>query len=184
MELGDDRTGLMQVFSAKHEFSGEWHRFFQLMKEENEQGYKHKLELDFSKDRFPYQFRHKTITVTNMTLFVKLKDLSEGKKYNIQSVEYDLKRMDKDVNDVTKKFEKCTTPNGEKLEFLLCSKPIDKKNIKLTKKENWSFEVKETAIPLPLQSKVKIDSVTLNRLNPDVVEDMFLVFQYYIEEQH
>src|ERR1051326_8098820 len=63
------RTG-MRLFSAKHDFPGEWHRFLYPPDNQTDQV----LKLDAISDRFPFQFRDKTIKSLSVHLFLKLKN--------------------------------------------------------------------------------------------------------------
>lgn len=177
MLVGKDKKekGLSRIFSARHEFPNEWHQFFQLMKEGNEQGYKHKIELDLSKERFPYQFHSEKIAITGLGLFMKLKE--EFGKDNL-SLTYELKRnktsqIMKDKNQLKNFLDSKT---------LLSAQPSNVTNTEIIKSENWLFEIQdiENDIPESLRSKVKIGGVDHDRLNPDAVEDLLIVIQYSI----
>ena len=65
-----DKAPLARLFSAKHEFPTGWHRFLNPTDPKNPQP----LILDFSKERFPFQFRSKKLTISNVEFFLDLKD--------------------------------------------------------------------------------------------------------------
>jgi len=70
-EIADaDKAPLTRLFSAKHEFSTEWYRFLNPKNPNNPQP----LILDFSKERFPFQFRSKKLTISKVEVFLNLKD--------------------------------------------------------------------------------------------------------------
>lgn len=59
-----ENAPLMRLFSAKHEFPTEWYRF--LTNPDNNDVVQ---SFAFSKDRFPYLFQDRTITITKVDLF-------------------------------------------------------------------------------------------------------------------
>ncbi|MBW4660244.1 MAG: peptidoglycan-binding protein [Drouetiella hepatica Uher 2000/2452] len=65
-----DKAPLARLFSAKHEFPTEWHRYLNPTDPKNPQP----LVLDFSKERFPFQFRSKKLTISKVEFFLDLKD--------------------------------------------------------------------------------------------------------------
>ncbi|HWP91824.1 MAG TPA: neuraminidase-like domain-containing protein [Thermodesulfobacteriota bacterium] len=65
-----DKAPLARLFSAKHEFPSEWHRFLHPADTATSQT----LKLELTQERFPFQFRGKTIEISQIELFLKLKD--------------------------------------------------------------------------------------------------------------
>jgi hypothetical protein len=72
--LAEDGILLSRLFSARHEFPGEWHRFLNPATGET-----HVLELDLNQDRFPYMFKDKVITLNTAQIFLKLKKKDDYK---------------------------------------------------------------------------------------------------------
>jgi hypothetical protein len=62
-------SGMVRLFSLRHEFPTEWHRF--LHPTDPTSGTS--LQLNLTQERFPFQFRDKRITISEMSLFLKLK---------------------------------------------------------------------------------------------------------------
>lgn len=62
----EEGNKLLQLFSAKHDFPNRWHQF--LTQEQPS------LSFDLNKDRFPFYFQAKTITIYKIDLYLKLKD--------------------------------------------------------------------------------------------------------------
>lgn len=91
LQLAENRKGLFRLFSAKHEFPSNWHKF---LHPSNVQDPTLTLELNLSAERFPFQFRGKTIEIDQVGLFVKRKDSAEG-----QSLELFLTPPNESVND-------------------------------------------------------------------------------------
>lgn len=71
MALGKDgeRTGLFQLFSARHDFPSEWHRFFHPGEASDELV----LTLGLSPERFPFFSRHRTIEIKDVHLLLSLR---------------------------------------------------------------------------------------------------------------
>jgi hypothetical protein len=64
------QKGLARLFSLRHEFPSEWHRF--LNPPEELEGMQ-KLTMDLSKKRFPFLFQEREIMISAIELFVKVK---------------------------------------------------------------------------------------------------------------
>ena len=123
------KEGLVRLFSAKHEFPGEWHRFVTPAASDTIQV----LELDLNKERFPYLFREKEIKVNTAKLFLKLKEGSEYEKIQPLSI---------DFNRDVESFEgRCKfTIEGSPVDGLPYCKPFDGKEESLGK---WYIKVEE-----------------------------------------
>lgn len=65
-----DKAPLARLFSAKHEFPTEWYRFLHPADTAESQT----LQLDLKPERFPFQFRGRSIKIRQVELFLKLKD--------------------------------------------------------------------------------------------------------------
>lgn len=66
---GASGLNLVRVFSARHEFPNEWHRFFH-----SASG--HSLTLNLSADRFPFHFQKTATRIHEVTLYLKLKPVA------------------------------------------------------------------------------------------------------------
>ena len=71
-ELVQDATQfpIARLFSARHEFPSEWHRFLHPKEDQTDQT----LQLNLNKERFQFQFHGKEITINQLELFLKFKD--------------------------------------------------------------------------------------------------------------
>jgi Tc toxin complex TcA C-terminal TcB-binding domain len=67
--LRTEGHGLARPFSLRHEFPSEWHRFLNPSDGAAPQA----LTVALTKDRFPYLFQARTITIQDIELFVKIK---------------------------------------------------------------------------------------------------------------
>lgn len=68
MELEDERRGRFRLFSVRHEFPTEWHRFQQ----PGDSTMPQLLHLDITSERFPLQTKYLDISITRIDVFVKL----------------------------------------------------------------------------------------------------------------
>jgi len=68
MELEEERHGRFRLFSVRHEFPAEWHRFQQPADSTAPQ----LIHLDITSERFPLQTKYLDISVNRVDVFVKL----------------------------------------------------------------------------------------------------------------
>ena len=67
---GEDAPGLLQAFSARHDFPSEFHRFLHPVGEPGQQS----LTLNLVQNRFPFMFRHRAIILNQAHILVRLAD--------------------------------------------------------------------------------------------------------------
>jgi hypothetical protein len=97
------------------------------------------------------------------------------------SIAYELKRNEKSQIKSDNKFlENALDPNAKQIKTLISAQPFTNEKKEIAKSENWLFIIQEKSIPNSLREKVKVDGDDHFRLNPDAVEDVFLVFKYLI----
>jgi hypothetical protein len=68
INVSENEQGLVRLFSARHEFPSEWHRFLHPSTPAGDQT----LTLGLSKNRFPYVFDKKTVKIGKIDLFMKV----------------------------------------------------------------------------------------------------------------
>jgi len=61
---------LPRLFSARHEFGSEWYKFLRPL----ESDLNHVLKLNLLRERFPFPFRNRQLSLKQMELFLKFKD--------------------------------------------------------------------------------------------------------------
>jgi hypothetical protein len=171
--LAGDGTTLFRSFSSRQEFSNQWYSFFNPTDAETS----HKFNFNVSADRFPSMFRDKTIQLKAVHLFLKLKD---GVSYQ------DSKQLPITLN-------KSTTTYPTK-QFVLSGSPVSTLAYSTNAFQPqqtvgaWSLDVNRTAIPDWLRMKmptggdeiVKINSLDHYRLNSDLIDDVYMVWEYQI----
>jgi hypothetical protein len=155
MTLGDDRSGLTRLFSAKHEFPGEWHRFLQGATDRS-------LTLELPTSKFPFLSRGKTISIEKVGLLMQpTKDLSSG-----AGIKFVLTYGGK-----TATYSETPEAAFEKIESLLYQeKPFGSTLDDTTADTSWTLEM--TQIPKAL----KIEGT--ERL---AIEDLILVCYYTVQ---
>ncbi len=198
-ENGKERTGLFQVFSAKHEFPSEWHQFLyqfqnlskdelpQILKSRNELS--QILKLDLQQKKFPFLFRDKTILITSIEIYIKLKEEEEIKYEDNEPLCFALK------NPSGNKPYTIQPDNNSYLKFKIGGSPIKTliyANPVKDKKErvgSWSLE-----IPVVTKSAESDGTLTYHIpdylkdpehsiiLNPKVLEDIFIVCHYTVSK--
>jgi hypothetical protein len=122
-----------------------------------------------TKDRFPFQFRDKTIEINAMTLFLKLK---EGVEYDdTQPLVFDLKKEGgAEFSDI--EFKIAESP----IDDLPHAKPFERRS---ESPGEWSLEVEGSSVANPaLRRTVNIDGVDHFRLNSDAIEDIVIICHY------
>jgi hypothetical protein len=70
----EGQQGLAQIVSPRHELPTEWHRFLNPPADVQI----HTLPLALDKERFPFLFAHRILTITAIELFFKMKEGVEG----------------------------------------------------------------------------------------------------------
>ena len=70
-------TLLKRLFSAKHEFPGEWHQFLH----PEQEGVPNILDMELGKERFPFYFRDKSINIDQINFYLKIQ---EGESNNLE----------------------------------------------------------------------------------------------------
>lgn len=188
---------LVRLFSARHEFPNEWHKFLHPKDTDKEQT----LQLGLTSERFPFQFQTKTIKISQMELFVKLQETLDYE--DAQPLRFDLKR----VGGTEFPAQEFKVP-GSPITDLPHVKPFEKKDEVLGK---WLIDVDReggdantetdtemdtdsevvACIPPWLRLKdnddnyvvVEIGNKIYYQLNPDAIEDIVIVVQYSVTSQ-
>jgi hypothetical protein len=69
-----NQNNLLRLFSLKHEFPSDWYKFLNPPDTATAQT----MQIGLAMDRFPYQYRGKTIQISSFDLFLKFKDLHDS----------------------------------------------------------------------------------------------------------
>ena len=167
--LHNAQTQQSRLFSAKHEFSSDWYRFLHPADTATSQ----MLALDLSMERFPFLFRGMQLNIQAMQLFLKLQD---GFVYD-------------DSKALTFTFGKDGNP-GTSSTFKLGGSPIstlpyaEALQGSVGSVGKWILTVQGSDIAKldpTLQRTVTINGQNFVHLNPDAIEDLWIVCQYSIK---
>jgi hypothetical protein len=150
-----DNAPLARFFSLKHEFPTEWYRF---LRPSDATTAIQTFSLDLLQERFPFQFRGRTITISQASLFLKLSDTFQANGIPLRFV---LSVRDSG-NNITPlppdpaQFDSSSSPIGE-LPFCV---------------------FKNISIPVPSSLVLTAQTSDLKLLDIKAVEDIWAVFEY------
>jgi hypothetical protein len=170
------------MFSARHEFPSEWHRFLYPTNTDARQT----LQLKLAPERFPFQHREKTIEIQQLDLFMKFSDEEVEKKY----------RGEGGTGNVTSapltvylRAPGASSVKDAKLEsdddFL---SGVAYATVRVTHKPKstdppWEIEAQSVDIEKmndDLHDSTTVGGASVYRLKPDVVEDLLVVCHYSV----
>ncbi len=187
LKLAENREGLYRMFSAKHEFPSQWHKFLHPTDKDDSQV----LDLDLKPEQFPFPFRKKVIEVQAGSFFLlKLKDGVEYDDGDANRLGFNLLKKEGDAADELLAADLKFESTGSPVKDLPYAKALEQNES--LEKEKWSIKVKRTTIPEWLRQKNKdgtFEVVTINsenrfRLNLDAIEDIWMVLQYSIKDKN
>jgi hypothetical protein len=181
MNLADDRTGLIQLFSAKHNFPAEWHRFLNPTGDTLTQI----LELDL-KDRFPHLFRNMTIAFNTAHILLKLRErltYDDSKFLAFDLIKGDHQYPSQGLKIAGSPIYELPHECFEKLNVSEPFEKLEKWFIELNEEPYQGQEGSEPRIEpnLALLKTVNIDGEQHYRLIPEAIEDLLIVFQYSVD---
>jgi hypothetical protein len=179
-------TDALRMFSLKHEFSNDWYRFLH----PGDTAASEVMSLDISRERFPFLFRGKTITVNRVELFLIFEDI------------YDPSTYKEDPKNPTPlgAYAKGTaltlhlTPAGNSPPTFDGKLPPDSlyagvphASMDLSNQPgglgSWQLQASDSdikAIAQSLQTTVTANGTTHNRLKAAAVDDIVAVFHYSV----
>jgi hypothetical protein len=170
-----EQVPLLRAFSARQEFPSEWHQFLH-PKETDES---HKLDLAITPNRFPFQFRNKSIVIREMQFFLKLKD---GTEYDDdgQLLSLTLRKPNQERPYIDPSFKIAGSP-VENIPYL---KAFEEQSEPLG---DWCLEVPGVDIASDgSETRRNIPDYLSHpdneqRLNPDAIDDLIIVCHYSVQ---
>ena len=163
---------LARLFSLRHEFPNEWNRFLHPADPAVGEKIVHSLAIDLGRERFPFQFRAKTILSNKMVLFLKV---NEAYVYDDDDHPAPLKVHLNNEGDPPSEFVRGGSP-VEQLPFTTASAGDIPTKVTL--------EVREDDLPatdaLDTSWWMKTTDLIHTRLKPDAIEDIWIVCEYSI----
>ena len=164
MEIDENSTGLFRGFSARHEFSTEWHRFLHPAGSAP-----HRLVLSLDADRFPMFVRNRAVKIDRVTALVRLKaglvyDDEDPLSLTVQGPTGGTRPIQLQVIAT----QAGGLPAGE----------VDygSSGVALSSTTPWRIEI--SAFPAALSTTVEIDGEPVDRLDPEAIEDLGLIVHY------
>jgi hypothetical protein len=168
MPEAPEQEHLRRMFSARHEFATEWHRFLHPQPTDT----KHTLVLDLKPERFPYRFRSRLDQISRVDLYVAV---AEGVlPEQIQGLTLSLFVPDS-VAGVEGQLTSVPT-------FLdgMPNTTFDVQN-EGAGYGPWRLELSSDAVGAldqSLRTSVTVEGAPVHRLNPKVIRDIILVCHY------
>jgi hypothetical protein len=189
----EGQQGLTRVFSLRHEFPTDWHLFLNPVAPSEPA-----LDFGVTQDRFPFQFRGRTIQIKSADVWLKFKDIRDPVRFtrtaNVPTPLGDYISTNPTASTVINvELKPAATATGFTLP--LNSNPSFLNGLPRGVKDfvsdpagprtlgEWSLrlndEVTEPA-PLSLWSKITTSGPDRWRLKLDLIEDVFIAYRYSI----
>lgn len=163
---------LMRMFSLKHEFSTEWHKFLHPSTVDSEQV----LNFTIGKERMPFFTQHRDINI--MKLDVLARATKKTKNYNLVLSATCLTNGQETVKSPEDKNIIVMSPNDKFGKLQMVSLTGDDSAV-------IKINVEKIIIEKPISLKLKLESstdFTSLATNPDEVKDILLVFHYKLSD--
>jgi len=158
---------LQRLFSARHEFSAEWHRFLHPSPADTVQT----LELKLDAVRFPYRYRGRSLSINGLTCYLKLK---EGTGYPGSGAPLQLS-LAVPASDAVLSAPMVSSAS------VLVGMPIASYDVAAEGRGfgTWRLEVGEQAVAqLAAALRVTVDG--RQRLHPSLIEDLIVLCDYAV----
>jgi len=161
------QPNLRRMFSLRHEFASEWHRFLHPASAEEGQS----LAVPLEAVRFPFRYRGRPLSVNRMTFYLNVKD---GIEYPDNGSPLEAKLIAPESG--TEKGAEFMSSNAN-----LHGMPVAEFDVSAEGKGFgvWTLRAEETAIA-KLPDALKLSAGGRVRLNPDAVRDLVVVCDYAI----
>jgi hypothetical protein len=167
--LHNTQTQQSRLFSVRHEFPGDWYRFLHPADTAPSQA----LALDLAMERFPFLFRGLQLNIQAMKLFLKLKDgfaYVDGKALAFT--------FGKDGNPGISSTFKL---GGSPISTLAYAEALQGSVGSIGK---WILTVlgsDAAKLDPTLQRTVTVNGLNFVHLNPDAIEDVWIICQYSLK---
>ena len=174
LRLAENRTGFFRMFSAKHEFSGEWHRFLHPNSTDDKQN----LSVNFTQQHFPFQFRRKTLQISMIEVFMLIEDpaiYAEDNSPYAQAVPLKF-MLTAPAEANASEVDLLRDPTAGGLPHGIVNFGNQPKTLGL-----WKIEVMESDISLIAEELQFTDSDAHDRLKPDAITDLIVVCRYRLQ---
>jgi hypothetical protein len=178
--VGRRQDGVLRLFSLKHEFPSEWYRFLQPPDTADRQS----MMINLTMERFPFQFRGRTIQIAQMELFLKFKDIHDTNTYTQGGTPLGDYNSNPLVVSLIAPGDN-TGPSGSLVSDSAVLAGLPHTLIDFTNQPKglgaWSLQVKDSdihSIAASLQVPVTANGTPHYRLKAEVVEDIVMICHY------
>jgi hypothetical protein len=171
---------LARLFSAKHEFPTEWHRF---LHPTDLTATSQTMQLDLGFERFPFQFRSKRIQISGVDLFLKLKDEKDSASNSAKTYTEEYAGGTPLKISLTPSGGVAVSNQLDSIAGLFAGTPHKEIIIELVPPTKLSFEVKEDDIKLiapVLRERIPVSGPGHTRLRIEAIDDLFFVVHYSV----
>jgi hypothetical protein len=170
------QSGRVQLLSARTDFSDSWHRF--LYPAESETA--HTLAMALSAEHFPFAFRQRELTVTGVDLFWKLKAGAEFSQGDVLAYQLRMPQGQLAPADPNQGFQ--TNGPFPKVAYARPLSPGAEQPAVGT----WTLSISESAVQALGNKNALRKAVTLGgehrfRLDPDAIEDLWVLVRYAVD---
>ena len=171
---------LLRAFSARQEFPSEWHQFLHPKETDGT----HKLDLDIIPNRFPFQFRGKTLTISEVEVLLKFKDIYDDETYLEGTPLGDYMKGTALGIYLTLPDSTEQGPKTLDSDLLLGGTPhaafAEEISHEVQASDSWSIEARDIEIGL-IASTLWTSIAGHNRLKAEAIEDLIIVCHYSVQ---
>ena len=165
-----------RMFSAKHEYSNEFHRFVNPAEDASS----HELLFEIS-NRFPY-YAGRKVNITALDLYILTNKTSVASKFNVKLFKAPADLSVAMPQDPFQQSE--MSPDGLISSAYHCSVNLDASE----EPGRWQISINKAAanaadkavIPDEIQKETEIDGVRKKRLDPDLIANVVLICHYKV----
>ncbi|UIE37912.1 Tc toxin subunit A-related protein [Leptodesmis sichuanensis] len=173
---------LIRAFSAKQEFSSEWYQFLHPKATDES----HKLDLAITPNRFPFQFRDKTITISKVEVFLKFKDIQDEATYTQATPLGDYTAGNAPLGLYLVQPDSSTPQGPENLNcdslfqgipHAIFAEGIDRE---VKASDSWSIEARDAEVGA-IASTLRTSVDGHKRLKAEAIDDLLIVCHYSVQ---
>jgi hypothetical protein len=181
------QNDLRRLFSLKHEFSSEWYKFLNPPDTAPSQS----MQISLTIERFPYQYRGRKLTITNVDLFLKFKDIHDKKTFQQDGTplgDYASSPLKVYVGPTITLPPPNTLPPANvtltSASTLLAGLPFASINVSSGQLGSWTLGAQNSDIgniAASLQNIVTSGGSPYSHLNLTVIDDIVMVLHYSVK---
>lgn len=174
-------AGLSRLFSVRHEFPTKWHQFLRPAKGENGVSKLQTMTLPLTKERFPFFFQGKNISIKKVELFVKVKpEFITPEDQNVPVHDKDTLKFTLASGKSAPTSKEDALPLSSQNQLFHGNKPFPSNEP--GKLGNWTINawlVEEDA-----GEDTQKEGTQIKQINVDALEDVILVCHYTVGDEN